>query len=222
MPTDQKPPAPIVFDLETAPLPDAERYLEPVVADKRLTHPDKIAADVAKKEAARMESVGLDWNLCRIVALGWKIDGETTVSICRTETDEMEAIKEFHRVRRSDRRTLVGFYARQFDAPVLMQRARYLDVPCQPISLKRWGNDDLIDLYDLLTFDDVRCSWAMRRTLDMFCTRFGLDVPDDPLTGADIASLVAAGDWEGVASHCRSDVEKTSVLARRLRVREQS
>jgi len=56
------------------------------------------------------------------------------------------------------------------------------------------------------------------RSLSFYAKRFGLDVPADDTTGADIARLVAAGDWDGVTAHCRADVIKTRELARRIGV----
>ncbi len=52
--------SPIVFDLETAGLPNAANFLDPVEPDKRLTDPVKIAASVAEREQARAEKFGLE------------------------------------------------------------------------------------------------------------------------------------------------------------------
>jgi hypothetical protein len=99
--------------------------------------------------------------------------------------------------------------------PTLIQRSRYLNVPHPFISLARFGRGDVIDLRDVLTFDDARYDAIMPRSLTAFCRRFGIDVAD-PLTGADIADAVKQGRWGDVASHVRADVLKTKLLAARL------
>ena len=48
--------------------------------------------------------------------------------------------------------------------------------------------------------------------------RFGLAVPVQQHTGADIAGLVDDGDFEAVRRHCLADVAATVALARRLGV----
>jgi hypothetical protein len=68
------------------------------------------------------------------------------------------------------------------------------------------------------TFDDMRCTNVMERTLTNFCRRYGMDVPPDETTGADIARLVAAGDWDAVRHHCFADILKTVWFARTLGV----
>jgi hypothetical protein len=75
----------------------------------------------------------------------------------------------------------------------------------------------VIDLREILTFDDARYEAIMPRSLKMFCRRFGIAV-DDPIVGAEIPALIAAGDWDGVISHVTSDVRATMALARRIGV----
>jgi hypothetical protein len=57
----------------------------------------------------------------------------------------------------------------------------------------------------------------MRRSLKAFCKRFGIQVADD-ITGKDVPSLAAAGEWESVRAHVESDVALTVALARKLRI----
>lgn len=209
--------SPIVFDLETAGLPNASEFLEPVEADKRLTDPAKIKASIAEREAARAERFGLDWNVGRIVALGWwtQQDG-ITVRACINKSAEFLALKEFWNVARH--RSMVGFRCKDFDLKFAIQRSRYLRVPYPQLDLGRYSRgNSIIDLYAELTFNDSqeRDSWLMRRTLHSFCKRFGIAIEDET-TGADIAELVKAENWPAVIAHCKSDVDLTVALARRL------
>src|SRR3990167_4315914 len=88
--------SPLVFDLETCGLPNSADFLEPVTPDARLKDPEKIAADIEAKTAARLEKVALDWNVGQIAALGWWIEGQgVTACKCRTEADEAVLLGAF-------------------------------------------------------------------------------------------------------------------------------
>lgn len=209
--------SPICFDLETAGLPNAADFLEPVTPDARLKDPDKIAADIDAKTTARLEKLALDWNVGVVAALGWWVqDTGTEVLICRTEDEERKAITSFWL--KQQHRTLVGYNVKGFDLRFLVQRSRYLGVPHPQLDFGKYSRKGIEDLYLLLTFGDgTYDQGAMRRTLHAFCRRFGLPI-DDGISGKDIPALVAAGEWEKVESHCRSDVELTVALARKLGV----
>jgi hypothetical protein len=76
----------------------------------------------------------------------------------------------------------------------------------------KYRHRDVIDLKSLLC-DDDRLAW---RSLDYYVRRFKLDVPHDPIDGAQIPALVAAGDWDAVREHLRLDLIKTRALALRV------
>lgn len=218
----------LCFDLETVALPQAADYVPPpdldsVAAPGTWKDPVKIADEIARKRVAleaeyvtAVQRAALDWNLGRIVAIGTAIDGgPAQVTVCHDEDQERQALMAFWAL--AQRQRLIGFNARSFDAPYLIQRSRYLDVPYTELNLARYGRGDIIDLREILTFDDARYEAIMPRSLDTFCRRFGI-VVDDPTTGADIAAMVARDDWEGVEAHCRADVQRTRLLAERLHI----
>jgi len=106
-----------------------------------------------------------------------------------------------------------GFYNRtNFGGPLLLRepgrvRGRYadsavtlLEVPHPSISLARYGRGDVIDLPDVLTFDDARYEAIMPRSLSAFCRRFGADVLD-PFSSSDIAAAVREDRWADVEHH---------------------
>lgn len=218
-----------IVDLETASHPDAALYIVPpnldaVEAAKNLVDPVKIAADIEKKKAAMqadyehsLDRCALDWNLSRIVALGLHNIGDAgpQVIVCKNEKDEKAALAAFWLATRG--RRLVGFCSRTFDLPTLIQRSRYLGVRHPDLSLAKFGRGDVTDLREILTFDDARYEAIMPRSLDAFCKRFGIVVTDD-WTGADVGQLVKDGNWDGVSAHCLADLERTRLLAERLRV----
>ena len=236
----------VVFDLETAPLPNAVEFLElipdavpddsPIEADRRLTDPVKIAADLEKKRlarieqdreaqekveqqrATRLERASLDWNVGRIVAVGLQTESMDApqTAIAEDEKREREILFWLWETL-SARRPVVGFRIRSFDVPYAIQRSRLLRLVPPRISLARWENHDLCDLFDLLTFSDTQDTKVMRHTLARFAQRFGVQ-HDASISGADIPTLVAAGEWDQVRAHVHADVETTVALAEQLGV----
>lgn len=209
--------SPLVFDLETAGLPNAADFLEPVQPARNLKDPEKIKADVEARTKERLEKLALDWNVGRIVALAWwtERDGEV-VGICRNETDERTALSAFWGV--SKHRTLVGFNIKAFDLRFLVRRSQLLGVPHPMLNFSKYDRRGITDLFLDLTFGDgTYDQGAMRRTLKAFCRRFGIPVADE-IDGKDIAALVEVGDWDRVATHVESDLRLTLALAQRLGV----
>jgi hypothetical protein len=207
----------ICFDLETAPRDDIDGFIPTPEAARNLKDPVKIAADLEEKRAEQLAKLGLDWNLNRIVAIGWQTELMTEPR-CYLFPDAAEdtLLSLFWDAAKGHR--LIGFKARTFDVPVLIQRSRLLGVAYRSVNLARFGRGEVTDLSDMLTFDDAPCTYVMRRTLTNFCKLFGVDCPDDPVEGKDIAALVQAGEWEVVRHHVKVDVLKTVGLARRLNV----
>ena len=220
---------PIVVDIETAPHPCASEYLEPLNLDGikpagNLKDPDKIVADIAARKAkaeadhlASLQRAALDWNLSRIVALAWSIGDAVIVMPCAHEDEERAALEAFWKDAKG--REILGFAARTFDVPTLIQRSRLLGVEHRAINLARYGKGHVIDLREILTFDDARYEAIMPRSLKMFCKRFGIPC-DDGVNGADVPALIQDGNWDAVISHVTSDVRLTMALARRIGVLE--
>lgn len=222
---------PIVVDLETVPLDSAAEYvpapdLDSIQAAKNLKDPAKVAEDVAKRRAeaaaAHASALGkaaLDFNLARIVAIGWQPeDGELVTHACEDEARERYVLEQFWR--ETAHAPLVGFRIRTFDAPMLMARSRYLGVKHPSLDLSRYSrNGRIVDLWDVLTYglSDYETTSVMPRRLKTYAKRYGLTVADE-IDGKEIPALVAAGEWDKVRSHLVSDVQLTFEFARRLGV----
>lgn len=221
--------SPIVFDIETAPLPNVRDFLDPpdlddIQAPSNYVKQDAIDGYIDRERAKRLadfekdctSKAALDFNCARIVALGMWASEKRSVRWMSTETQEASAIAEFWNA--AQHRLIAGFCIRSFDLPMLMQRSRYLDIPCPTLDLGRYARGTgVLDLYDLLTFNDLRGENIMPRSAKCFARRFGIPTPD-PIDGKDIPSLVAAGEWEKVASHCAADVDMEVALGKRLGV----
>lgn len=216
----------IVVDIETVAHPCAADFIAPPDLDAikpagNLKDAEKIAASIReRRDAATAEyqesltRAALDWNLSRIVAIGWSTDClNATARVCGDEPAEASALCAFWQAARGKK--IVGFAARTFDAPTLIQRSRLLKVPHPRIRIDRFGRGDVIDIRDILTFDDARYEAIMPRSLKTFCKRFGITV-NDPVDGKDVAALIAAGAWDDVLGHVTSDVELTAALGHRV------
>jgi predicted PolB exonuclease-like 3'-5' exonuclease len=157
------------------------------------------------------------------VALGWTRNGtDSDVAAFKTEDDERLGITGFWAAYKAEDKhapRLCGFNAYQFDLPFLIQRSRYLGIAVPPVDRRKYDNRDLVDLFQLLTFDNQQGVTAiMPRSLKSFCRRFGIEMDDTQTAGKDIAALIAADNWAAVEAHCASDVAATYALAKRMGV----
>lgn len=209
--------SPIVLDLETCGLENAQEFLEPVSAAKNLVDPAKVKADIEKRTQERDEKLALDWNVARIAALAyWTETHGTAVWECQNESQEKIALAQFWDI--ALHRTIVGFNIKGFDLRFLIQRSRYLGIAHPVLDLGKYAKQGIRDLYLDLTFGDgTYDQGCMRRTLKQFCRRFGIPVTDE-IDGKDIPALIAAGDWASVVAHAKADLGLTVALAQRLGV----
>jgi hypothetical protein len=206
----------VIVDVESAPLPNASDYFEPVEADKRLTDPVKVAASIEERRQAQLDKASLDYNCARIGVLGYwsERDGFSAVP-CPDQDAERLALQDFWNASRHSQ--IVGFRCKSFDLPLMIQRSRYLGVEYPDLDLGKYSRSkSMIDLFDILTFHDSQRDFVMRRTLHQFCRRFQIPVADTT-TGAEMPKLIAEGRWPEVRAHCLSDLQLTLELARKLR-----
>lgn len=204
----------IITDISTAPIVGAVDYMGPVVANRTLKDPEKIAADIAKKERERGEGI-FDIDLLRITGIGLltptSTDDAVMVIECHNEADERDALEDLAGRMRTDlgvRRTLVGFNALAFDWPVLRRRARYLgvkfpEIVCSPA----WKASDL-DLFAKLKDE------GGAKSLGFYVRRLGWTDLEKPLSGAEEARVHETGEWEKLRASLRHDVTATARLGR--------
>lgn len=212
----------IVLDLETAADLTALPLLDEPGPAGNLKDPAKIEASIRERKAAQLDRMSLDPFAGRIVCVGFQTEQMDEPRAVEAPGDDYErtAIELIAtRIGQSEvTRHIIGQNV-TFDLAWLMTRARLLSVPFPQIELRRYNTTAYTDLMHVLTCNGLAPDGAMRRTLHRLCQRFGIPVEDDT-SGADIATLVAADDWAGIAAHCRSDVALTHALAVRLGVVE--
>ncbi len=210
----------LVFDIETAALPNAAEYLDGFEPPSNYRDPTKIAAYTAVKRQEQLDKAALDPDLCRVVAIGaW--DGQSEPYIGTTERDsEAVVIENFWRTMngigwhlgKGQVHHLIGYNCLSFDLPVLIRRSQYLGIPVPKLDLSKYRSQEHVtDLMQVLSFQGVQ----KYRSLNWYAKRFGIDVVD-PLTGAQIAQSVRCGLWHEVEAHLAADLKKTAMLASRL------
>lgn len=200
----------IVIDLESVASPDAAAMLDPVRAPSNWKDPAKIAAYVAEKQAEQVSKAALEPDLCEVVAIGIRSHYDGLLqAVTRGEYAEAELLERVW-VALGDR-AIIGYNCLSFDLPVLIRRSQLLGVKYPSLNLDRFRTPH-VDLMQKLSFNGA----LTFRSLAFYKRRFKLDVPEDPYSGADIAGLVAAGNWQAVADHVRCDVQTTAALAQRL------
>jgi uncharacterized protein YprB with RNaseH-like and TPR domain len=200
----------LILDIETFALDGADAFLEPVSAPSNYKDPAKIQQYCEEKRVELLSRCALDPDLCRIVAAGWSHDGnDVGVEIATHENQERGLLEElWFAILKSD--AVIGFNVLAFDLPVMIRRSQYLGVSVPELNLDRYRTPH-IDLMERLSFNGK----IKAHSLDFYCKRFGIDVPDEH-SGKDVDALVKAGDWNAVAAHCRADITRTKALAARL------
>ena len=206
---------PIIVDIETVAIDAAADLAEPVSAPANWKDEAKIAAYVQEKQADQISKAALYPWTARIVALGIiEQNGDETVVLCRDEAEEREALRHLWASSLEHQQGLVTpivtFNGLSFDLPVLLSRSRLLGVKTPVINLDKYRTPH-VDLMQVLTFRGA----IPARSLKWFAERFQIPV-DDAISGKEIGALVAAGDWDGVRTHCLSDIRLTRALAQRL------
>jgi hypothetical protein len=209
----------VITDIETSCHPDAERMLPEFKHNAGTKDEALRAAQIAEKRAKALADAALDPDLCRIVAIGFwgDVDAAPHIQLCQDEHEERSALSAYWQVFAQTRHehpntVIVGSNVLGFDLPVMVRRSLYLQVDVPMLERGKYRHRDVIDLKSLLC-DDERLAW---RSLDYYCKRFQLDVPHDPIDGAQIPALVAAGNWDAVREHLRLDLIKTRALALRV------
>ena len=202
----------ILLDIETAPLGDAGLYLEPVEPPANYRDPLKIEEYIRTKQREQLERAALDVDLCRVVAIGSMLpDSETpNVQLALDEKDEAEMLALFFALAESC--LFVGFNVLDFDLPVLLRRALYLEVEAPYVALDRYRHPRVLDVLQKLTWNGK----LKYRSQHFYCRRFGLTVEDDEFDGIHVPQLVATGQIDAVIRHVTCDVLQVRALAQRL------
>jgi hypothetical protein len=224
---------PIVFDLECVATADALNAYDP---DERTPPASYKSEDAIERwrvsdRAAYAKSCTFNPRTSQIIAVGLgflpplsdAMDG-APVTVCAGDTfsESMMIAHVFDTIGsqretcyRESKAALVTFNGLGFDLPFLFNRAAILNVqiPFRPSDyLKRYTTLPHCDLFAVLS------NWGQANkgdSLHGWAKALGIPV-DDATSGADVAAQYAAGDWDAIRAHCRSDIEVTAAMYERL------
>lgn len=207
-----------VVDIEATSIDGAVDFLEAVEAPANYKDEAKINAYREEARKAQLTKCALDPDLARVVAIGIAdpVTSKVDVLTANTVTEELEMLTAAWSLLRGQT-TIVGYNVLGYDLPVLLRRSLYLSVPAPSIQIDKYRHPSVIDLMQVLSFNGA----IKFRGLKFYAKRFGLPM-NDAINGADVPALVAAGKWDDVCAHVRSDVDVTLALARRIGIVPQS
>ena len=216
-----------VFDIETAPLPDAE--IPPAFVDKLKE------AEPEPAEAWR-EKLGLYALSARVVVIGM-LNPETRRGLVLYDNehgeidpagfdapddaeftliggDETEVLSQFWSNVSAYRRVLT-YNGRGFDVPFLMQRSLVREVPVSVnLMPPRFQlNRNHVDLQELLSMFRATRPYG----LAPWTQAVGASSPKEgSVAGAEVAEAFFAGRTREIAEYCARDVVATALLARKV------
>jgi len=207
----------IIFDVETAPLPEVELAalvppFDPAeVRTGNLKDPDKIAAKIAEAEANHrrefFERAALDPLTGRVLVIGLLDQGSIRIL---DDVDEAELLRQFWNVCRGEMGRLnqmVGFNTHLFDLPFLIRRSWKHRIVV-PFGIRRgryWG-DEMVDLRDAWQLGDRQA----RGSLDTIAKHLGVGAKNGE--GHEFASLWQS-DHPKAVEYLRNDLELTAKIA---------
>lgn len=204
---------PIVFDIETEALPEADirEFMPEFEAPGNIKDPDKIKAAIEAKQKAWLEDAALSPLTARVLAIGLWIDG-TFVLIAEPATEAMMLHEFWDAIQGpvGGLRLLIGFNCCLFDLPFLIKRSWKLGVTV-PFGIRRgrhWGNQ-IIDLWDAWQLGDRQAHGS----LDVIARFLGIGKKSG--TGADFAKLWRT-DRPKAIEYLKNDLAFTAAMATRF------
>jgi uncharacterized protein YprB with RNaseH-like and TPR domain len=215
----------IIFDIETAPLPEAElaALLPPFdpaeVKLGNLKDPDKIAAKLAEAEANHradfFEKAALDPITGRVLAVGMLDLSDGDGLVLGLHIDEVSILHEFWDRCRGEMgriNEMIGFNTHHFDLPFLIRRSWKHRVPV-PLGLRRgryWA-EEMVDLRELWQLGDRQA----RGSLDAVAKHLGVGAKNGD--GKEFARLWQT-DRAKAMEYLRNDLNLTAQIAEALGV----
>ncbi len=120
-----------IFDIETGPRPEAELAdVQPECkAPANYKDPEKIAAAIAEQRKEWIGRAALSAVTGRVLAIGWRQDGQTTILCEEHEAAMLIQLWAFVEAAAREHRTVIGFNSNRFDIPFLTRRSWVLGVP---------------------------------------------------------------------------------------------
>lgn len=200
----------LVFDLETAANLKALEFAPEPKPNGTLRDPEKVAADIAAKKAELIDRAALDPDYGQIRAIGMTVilsDGSYDEPIALVRNDQGYSEKDMIRIfwieLKQKLGSCIGYNILGFDLPYLLRRSMALGIRVSfPPFLAKYRSEPVTDLMGILY------NWGTAKPLKDVAKMYGIHIPKEGVTGADVANL---SDDE-VAEYVKSDVVVTAEL----------
>jgi len=202
----------IVYDIETVPAANVDEFAAQadVKPKANLVDPKKIEADIAAKRQAIIDKAGLHWWTGFICCIGAKnIENSECFSVC--DNDEKSILERFFMWLQAQRPvskempTLIGKSSADFDAPFVVGRAMAHDIGV-PMEFRRFKYADIDHIFG------YGHGASQTTSLNNYAWGLGMEGKLDGMSGADVAGLFAAGEYEKIRKYCMQDVELTAAI----------
>lgn len=214
---------PIIFDIETGPLPEAElaAMCPPFDPDAvklgNTKDPEKVKARIDEARSSHFADfcadAALDPLKGRVLCIGlyYPLVGQFHYYGQDDERELLEAFWAAYRSHEWDEWQLFGFNIFGFDLPFLIKRSWKHNIlpPC--LREGRYWSNHLVDLMESWVLGDRRPE--ARRSLGAICQHLGLGQKSG--SGADFAGLWAT-DRSKAKDYLKNDLQLTAKLAHRI------
>jgi predicted PolB exonuclease-like 3'-5' exonuclease len=205
----------IVFDIETI-AQDEQKLLaiaptfEP---DSRLKDPEKITANIAMQKARYIERAALHWTTAQIVLIGVG-DGEKYMPIIGTEKEVLKSFFDIVQNSIANGVNIGGHNVKQFDLPLIVNRARALKLTLPDGLLSFWRgrsqwHECIFDTLEIFSFGDR--SRTEGNGVEDICRALGLNGKLG--SGADFPALWKSNQKAAIAYNQR-DIECEIAIAK--------
>jgi len=203
----------VAFDLETIADPSVIPLLEPVEPDSRLKDPDKISADIAKKEKDQREKLGLDPLTNLICAFGWATPGESGCLMLKDEDSEADLLRQaWDLLAKYDH--YITFNGMQFDIRTLrLHSLRHSIIPGVKFDMQRYRIGNQTDLRMILGDWNAMARGKLNFFLKLY---FGEGKPED-IDGSMVQDYWDVGMHDLIAEYCEQDAKDTLRLYNHVR-----
>ena len=205
------------LDIETIADPSKVDQLPPVEAAKNLKDPAKVQADIAEKQQAQRDKMGLDPTTNLICSLATKdIDtgDETTFFLNQYLSNEREILENFWELAHQYDR-FVTFNGMSFDVPVIRWHSMLHQVrPAVDIKCSKYKIENHVDIRMILANGDQYA----RGNQDYYCKLILGPDQGKPagIDGSMVQKFWDAGLYDEIREYNLDDVRKLAQLYQRL------
>jgi len=197
---------PIVFDIETIKNSRADKFFEQKTDYKvgNRKDPEKVESYIKECQEKDREKAALHWATGKIVTIGI-YDALINAGQCWSGDNEIDILHGFFSyldrvaMERGGGVFLSGKQTENFDIPYTIGRAMRHNIGIQ--HLLRPPNERVIRDVDHIF--GMRSSASQTGSLSKYA--WGLKLAPKTASGADVAGMVAAGDWDTLEEYCLQD-----------------